>query len=141
MKKQTASKETVNNFFKAVYPLYTELCISTGSEEEILKDATELILDGAKELAELRNTLERRDGNVKVRDEHIDALKDQLTEMTCNAEQERLKVIDVTKERDEFKKLYGAEYQIVEALYSLLIDNPQTTKIADNIINTLKVVD
>jgi hypothetical protein len=44
MKKKRACKETVEAFMKAVYPNDTELCIAMSSEEEILKDATALIL-------------------------------------------------------------------------------------------------
>lgn len=39
--KQKASEETVNAFLKAVYPEMTELAVTMGTEESILKDATE----------------------------------------------------------------------------------------------------
>jgi hypothetical protein len=43
MNKRRASDETVMAFIKEVYPEYTELAMSFGDEEQILKDATELI--------------------------------------------------------------------------------------------------
>lgn len=49
MIKKRASKETVNAFIKAIYPEMTDLAVTTGSEESILRDATKLIttLDAA----------------------------------------------------------------------------------------------
>lgn len=45
MSKKRASEETVNAFMKAVYPEYTELCIASNGEEDILRDATDLITE------------------------------------------------------------------------------------------------
>jgi hypothetical protein len=44
MSKRKASKETVAAFIKAVWPEMTELCMACNGEEEILKEATRLIL-------------------------------------------------------------------------------------------------
>jgi len=43
MSKPKASQETVNAFIKAVYPEMTDLAVSVGSEETILRDATDKI--------------------------------------------------------------------------------------------------
>ena len=44
-KKQSASEKTVQAFIRAVYPESTELCMAMNSEEDILREATRLILD------------------------------------------------------------------------------------------------
>jgi hypothetical protein len=56
MNKKRASAETVYAFVKAVYPDSTKLCITTNGEEEILRDATELIA----ELREMALPVEQR---------------------------------------------------------------------------------
>ena len=43
--KRPASEETVQAFIHAVYPESTELCMTANSEEDILREATRLILD------------------------------------------------------------------------------------------------
>ena len=43
-KKQSASEKTVQAFIRAVYPESTELCMAVKSEEDILREATRLIL-------------------------------------------------------------------------------------------------
>ena len=43
--KRPASEETVQAFIHAVYPESTELCMAMNGEEDVLREATRLILD------------------------------------------------------------------------------------------------
>jgi len=42
--KRLASEKTVQAFIRAVYPESTELCMTVNSEEDVLREATRLIL-------------------------------------------------------------------------------------------------
>lgn len=43
MSKRRASQETVDAFIRAVYPEMTELCMTANGEEDILREATQLL--------------------------------------------------------------------------------------------------
>ena len=86
MNKKKATEETVNAFIKAVYPEMTALATTFGSEESILKDATEKIAalkaqrddtDGAYQA--LKKQVFDQQTTVEIQNKEITALKKTAT--------------------------------------------------------------
>jgi hypothetical protein len=56
--KRAATEKTINVFLKAVYPEMTEFAIASKDEEEVLRDATEMITSLTAKVAALEKDLE-----------------------------------------------------------------------------------
>ena len=75
MNKKKATEETVNAFIKAVYPEMTALATTFGSEESILKDATEKIAALEKTATEQDNCILHFQARVAALKAEIERLK------------------------------------------------------------------
>ena len=61
MDKKKATEETINSFMKAVYPEMTELAVTLGSEDSILRDAAEKIAAMKDEIWHLKGAMKADD--------------------------------------------------------------------------------
>uniref|UniRef100_A0A6M3L470 Uncharacterized protein n=3 Tax=viral metagenome TaxID=1070528 RepID=A0A6M3L470_9ZZZZ len=82
MNKKKATQETIDAFLSAVYPEMTELATTFGSEDSVLKDATEKIAA----LKKAEEQIAKLENQVSVRDMRITDYKEQIATLKANAE-------------------------------------------------------